>query len=106
MALKRDQIAPPALPMEAVEVPELGGEVIVRGLLLRDRLALVDRDSGDAYDRIARMLAGTVVDADQKPIWSAAQWEEFGGAHPARALELFERARRLSGLDDAAAKKK
>ena len=38
--LKKSEIPVPDLPKEVVEVPELGGEVVVRGLLLRDRLAI------------------------------------------------------------------
>jgi hypothetical protein len=40
MAIARNQAKAPVLPKEAVDVPEIGGEVIVRGLLLTERLAL------------------------------------------------------------------
>lgn len=99
--LKREQIAPPVLPKEAHEVPDLGGGVIVRGLLLRERLALFDdaRGEGARFGHLCAVLAACVVDADGKQVWSADQWEEFGAAHFEAALGLFKIAQRLSGLD-------
>lgn len=41
--LKRAQVAAPTLPKETVAVDALGGEVIVRGLLLTERIALTNR---------------------------------------------------------------
>ena len=63
MALLKNQIKPPVLPAEAVDVPELGGEVIVRGLLLRQRLDLAVLGEEGGFHRIALMLASCVVDA-------------------------------------------
>lgn len=98
MALKKSDIAKPSLPMEAVEVPELGGEVIVRGLLLSERLDLVlHEDEGIA--RIPRMLSTCVIDADHKAIFTADEWETYGARHAASALKLWEVAKRLSGMD-------
>lgn len=106
MALKRDQIAAPVLPKEAVEVPEMGGEVVVRGLLLRERLALFDdAKGGERYGHISAVLAACVVDADGRQVWSAEQWEQFGARHFEAALRLFDVARRLSGLDAEERKK-
>lgn len=104
MILKKANIAAPTLPKQTVDVPELGGEVVVRGLLLKDRLALfADADAGQA--QVSKLLAATVVDADNEPVYTAAQWEEFGAAHFAASLRLFDVSRKLSGLDAEAAEK-
>lgn len=101
MALKKADIKPPVLPREAVEVVELGGEVVVRGLLLRERLALFDDALAGAqkYGHISAVLAACVVDAEGEPVYTVEQWEQFGAAHFEAALALFKVAQRLSGLD-------
>lgn len=103
----------PPLPRQAVAVPALGGEVIVQGLLLSQRLALhalradlATPQPGENEPQAAaragaaivpRMLAMSVVDPEGKPLWSADQWEQFGAVHPGPALDLFDHAMRLSG---------
>ena len=102
--LKKSQIPAPVLPTEAVEVPELGGEVVVRGLLLKDRLALfLDSDKGHA--NLSRLLAATVRDGDGLPVFSADEWEVFGTQNFEAVVRLFSVARRLSGLDAEIAEK-
>lgn len=105
--LKKSQIAPPVLPKETVDVAELGGEVVVRGLLLSERLALYAGagDDGRVFAQIPALLAQTVVDADGDAIYDAAAWEAFGAQHMEAALRLFAVAKRLSGLDAEAAAK-
>jgi len=119
--LDRSQIKEPVLPKETVEVPALGGEVVVRGLLLSERLELstVQRKLGeplpgelieDAKRRAgARLvpitLARAVVLSDGEPMWSATQWEQFGSQHFDAAWQLFDVAMRLSGNDLEAAEK-
>ena len=39
MPLNRDQVTPPVLPEDIVPCPPAGGDVIVRGLLMTQRLA-------------------------------------------------------------------
>ena len=51
------------------------------------------------------MLASCVVDAKHQQIYTAEQWEEFGGVYAERALALWEVAKRLSGLGGDDAKK-
>ena len=101
MAINRNDLIKPELPRETVAVPALGGEVIVRGLLLGERLALFAdlRDDGKTYAHISKMLAPTVIGEDGAALMSEAEWEAFGGVHFGEALELFAVARRLSGLD-------
>lgn len=126
MAIDRNQARAPVLPKEAVDVPEIGGEVIVRGLLLTERLALFVEnlpaaqaaggvDNGDPpidgapsanrYIHIPRMLARTVLASDGEPLWTETQWEEFGAVHFEASLALFRTAQRLSGLDIEDARK-
>jgi len=103
--LNKSDIKPPTLPKETVTVSELGGDVIVRGLLLRERLDLYDaRDAGNAT--IAKLLARTVVDAKHQPVFTEEEWEVFGARHGKAAIELFAVAKRLSGLDAEVAEKK
>lgn len=101
MALRRNEIAAPVLPKETHECGPLGGEVVVRGLLLRERLALFDDALAGAqkYGHISAVLAACVVDAEGEPVYTVEQWEQFGAAHFEAALALFRVAQRLSGLD-------
>lgn len=121
MALERNQIQSPVLPKEAVQVDALGGEVIVRGLLLSERMEMsalnvrlsqpqAGESEADARARaggqlVVHTLARCVVLADGEPMWSAAQWDEFGARYPEEALHLFNTARRLNGQDAEAAEK-
>lgn len=123
MAIDRNQARAPVLPKEAVDVPEIGGEVIVRGLLLTERLALFVENlpaaqaageegapidgapSANRYIHIPRMLARTVLASDGEPLWTETQWEEFGAVHFEASLALFRTAQRLSGLDIEDARK-
>lgn len=101
MALNRHQITLPALPSETVAVAALGGEVIVRGLRLGDRLGMFAdlRTNGKSYAHIARLLAVSVVGEDGLPLLTESEWEAFGGSNFEAALDLFGVARKLSGLD-------
>lgn len=121
--VKRGNVAEPALPKETVEVEALGGDVVVRGLLLTERLDLEARivqlaranktardaaqASGDetpaanVHVVMPQLLHMAVLDADGLQIWSAEQWQRFGGAHPGQAVALFNVAWRLAGFDRA-----
>ena len=101
MAINRNDLVKPELPREIVAVPALGGEVIVRGLLLGERLGLFAdlREDGKSYTHISKLLAATVVCDDGQPLMREAEWEAFGGQHFTEALDLFAVARRMSGLD-------
>lgn len=105
--LKKSQIASPVLPKETVDVAELGGEVVIRGLLFSERLALFARvdEKGKAFAEIPQLLALTVIDGDGEPVFTAEQWEAFGARHMETLLHLFSIAKRLSGLDAEAAAK-
>lgn len=107
MALTRDSITLPQLPRETVAVPALGGDVIVTGLRLRDRLALFAglRKEGGNNGHVATLLAATVVDDNGAKLLTEAEWEAFGGQHFGEVVDLFGVACRLSGLDAEAAEK-
>lgn len=96
MAIRRADVATPLLPQEAIQIDSLGGEVIVSGLMLKERLEMATLNGG--FERVAVMLAKTVRDADQKPLFSAEEWEAFGAKHFDDALKLAEVAQRLSGM--------
>jgi len=103
MAISRDQLRRPSLPKEAVDVPALGGEVVVRGMLLSERIELW---SGSVtYAQVAKALAACVSLDDGKPALTADEWEAFGGQHLDDAIALFSVVKRLSGLGTEAEKK-
>ena len=112
--IKRGEVPAPTLAKQTVDMPTLGGDVVVRGLLLTERLALVagmahtpaDDDATPAsrtalYAVMPTLLAQAVVDADGLPLWTADEWQVFGSAHEAKAIELFNTAWRLSGFAQA-----
>ena len=105
--LKRGELQHPVLQQETVEVPELGGEVVVRGLRLSERLSITA--AGDDFERfgnVSRVLAWCVLDAEGEPLMSREEWEAFGASHVDSCIRLFGIARRLSLLDQATVEKK
>lgn len=107
MALKKANVTVPTLPKEAVDIAALGGEVVVRGLKLSERLALWGsaREGEARYAQIADLLAVAVEDAEGKPLLTADEWDALGGTHMEQVLAVFDVARRLSGLDIEVAEK-
>jgi hypothetical protein len=112
MALDRASIKKPVLPKEAVPVESLGGEVIVRGLLLTERLAMfanLGQDGAapeEAFVHVPRVLARVVLAEDGAPVFSEEEWQIHGSTYPEDVFALFRVAQRLSGLDAEDAKKK
>lgn len=102
--VKKANVPPPSPRMETVAVEGIG-EVIVRGLMLKDRLALMTGDA-PVFDKVSAMLAVTVLDADKAPLWTAEQWDAFGATHFEECLRLFDVAQRLSGLTPGDSEKK
>lgn len=101
MALNRNSLTLPALPSETVAVAALGGDVIVRGLRLGERLAMFAglREDGKNYAHLAKLLALSVVGDDGQPLMTEPEWETFGGLHFSETLALFGVAQRLTGLN-------
>ena len=86
-------------------MPELGGEVIVRGLMLSERVRILNAASQGALS-ISELLSCTVIDAESEPIFSVDEWEAFGATHFVPAMHLFKKAKQLSGLDAETNQKK
>ena len=122
--IKSDALAPPELATETVAVEALGGDVRVRSMSLSERLAMEQRlarmrrqaaadggaDGAGAEDIgwlsiVPEVLALCVLDGDNRPVFSRARWEQFGGSQLPDCVRLFNIAWRLSGLggesDDA-----
>lgn len=101
--ISRSSLRRPSLPKETVEVPSLGGDVVVRGMLLSERLELWTGTVN--YAQVAKALATCVTIDDGKPAFTAEEWEAFGGQHLDDAISLFQVVKRLSGLGTEAEKK-
>lgn len=105
--VNRSSVAAPTLPKQTVEVAALDGEVIVRGLLLTERLAIEARvvglrKAGEEVNAILpAVLAQCVLAADELPLWTEQEWQVFGVKHQGQALALFNVAWRLSGFAEA-----
>jgi hypothetical protein len=97
--INRSDVPLPVLPEEETYIAEFGGEVIVKALTLRERLAVGDV-SGDGASRMLAMLHTCVVDVNREPIFTTEQWEVFAARHMDTIMRLWDIARALSGLDD------
>lgn len=103
--LKRGDIkTSTSLPKETVEIPELGGEVVVRGMTLTERLTL--SDGANSFRSIALCLSWTVLGADSLPLMTFEEWDVWGASRASAAMRLFSVAGRLSGMDAEALEKK
>lgn len=103
--LNKANITRPQPPKEVVDVPELGGEVIIRGLLLSDRVRILTHGNNKSL-LISELLSATVIDAQGEPIFDIEEWEAFGALHFNVSLSLFAKAKDLSGLDVESNQKK
>lgn len=112
--LTRETAASPVLPEEVVPFPPAGGDILVRGLLLTQRLAnerlhqaervaLDGETDVQAQARagariVTRLLAQTVVEEESGlPLFTEAQWDKFGSTHRTDVFRIFNVAMRLSG---------
>jgi hypothetical protein len=104
--LKRSDVLVPMVPEEQVPVAELGGDVIVRGLLLSERLQLaLEVSSGTSHTKsVPVMLSMCVLDADRQPLMTIDQWEAFGVKYQTVCLDLWNKAQTLSKLDSESQK--
>lgn len=119
--INRQAATLPPLPTAEVEVPEAGGVLKVRALLLTERLDLSRRRAADARPRpgetdedanaraaraaVTSTLAMCVLADDDRPLWTERQWDQFGAVHLLPCLNLFNEAMRLSGADLEAERK-
>lgn len=110
MRVRKADVLAPTLPEELVPVPALGGDVLVRGLDLGARLALSHQHRTKPgmtadFKHLAPLLAMTVLDADDQPLFTEQQWEAWGAQNMEQALHLWDIAWRLSDLDGKQAEK-
>lgn len=116
--IDRASVQTPELHREVVSCPSLGGDVVVQGLLLSQYLALqslrarlADTPATATADEkaqaqeqagatlVAHTLHLSVLASDDKPLYSADEWQKFGCRHLHTALLLFSICSRLSGYD-------
>jgi len=108
MPLKKSDIQIPDLPRKTIEVPELGGEVVVQGLLLRDRTAIyldsLDDDGDvDTGRYTLSILYRCVVQEDGSPLLSMEEWDRLGGGSKWAAVSrLAGECRSMVGDDPEA----
>jgi hypothetical protein len=111
--ITRDQVAPVALPAQAVDVAAIGGAVMVRGMTLPQvlefsaaRRAAAGPQDGETPEQAATRAGGTLLPLvlhqcvgldDGLPVYSQAEWGAFAVQHPQPAFELWQVAMRLSG---------
>ena len=100
--IKRDNLSKPARRSEAVPVPALGGDVLVRRLGLTELDQVRGGTSGVAF--ITRLLEAAVLDADDLPIFTADQWSLWGRDHEQEFQDLSAAVLRLNGGDAEHAK--
>lgn len=106
MLVKRADVQAPTLPEEVVPVPELGGDVVVRGLGLAARLGLQqDFKASTRFGHMTPLLAACVLADDGLPLYTATEWEAWGAINSASAIKLWDIAWRLSDLDGKEAAK-
>jgi hypothetical protein len=104
--INKSAIPEPILPKETVEVPSLNGDVIVQGLMLKDRMELLFSESETGRINLSLLLSLTVVDDKGDPLFTQQQWEIFGSTNFVDAMLLFKVAKRLCGFDAKVAEKK
>lgn len=108
--IKKAEVSAPALQKEEIiTVPELGGDVIVRGPGLSERLGMAFSKSpeGRKFAHLAKLLAVCVLDGDYEPLFTVEQWEAFAcnDEKLSAAMRLWDIAWRLGDFDGAQAEK-
>lgn len=110
--LSRDQIlaavAAKALPRETLTVPELGGEVIVRGLSGRERDAFErslvrgrgKRSNVDTDNVRARLVVRCLVNEANELLFTEDDAEALGNMPSAVLAPIYDAAQRLNGMSD------
>ncbi len=93
--LARENLNIPVLPAETVEVPEWGGEVVVRALSLSERDGLGGIDPNTFRRHI---LARCVTGASGTSLMKESEWDATGSLHPDLVNRLTEKILRLSGM--------
>lgn len=110
---KSEILAAVDLPTETVDVPEWGGEVLVRGLTAAERDAFEQsvvtlNGSGKAASTKmnlsnirAKLCSLTIVDEDGERLFSDAEVDVLGRKSAQALQRVFDAAQRLSGLSQS-----
>lgn len=98
MALTRQDVPRPVIRKETVPVESLGGEVIVRQLLLTELLEL-GRRKLEREESLLQVLCWCCIDPSGEPLFSRDEWQAWGAAHPDEAAALYNTADRLTDFD-------
>lgn len=104
MPITRDSVKPPTLPRETYHCAELGGAVTLRGPKASARIAVQHQARAEAS--VAKLapivLASSVLDAEDEPLFTAEQWDEWGGSKERfdAYVALFNAAMKLWGFDE------
>lgn len=110
MRVRKDQITISTQPREVwTQVDALGGEVLVRGLMLSEAFAVSLAAKNDNAQLVASTLARAVLcesDDGLVPVMTAEEWDAWGGANLPEAMRLFNLSQTFSGgdIEDAAKK--
>lgn len=108
--ISRGQVHKFTLPRETVNVPELGGEVLVLGMGYSLRVSLLaalkrtggaqgDIDAAAVLAMAPVVLSEAVHDAQDHPLMGLEAWEEFGRQHRHAIERLTAVVLRLSGFN-------
>lgn len=104
--INASKVKAPQLPREIHEFAPLGGQVVVRGITLSQRLELFAKLQGGSQFRIIpELLAVSVLDIGDQPVMTADQWDILGSTDAEEVTALYLKAKRLAGMEDAAEKK-
>jgi hypothetical protein len=96
--LRRAEIAAPALHEEEVNVPALGGSVIVRAMPLNLLFEVIDSARSEPQNAVPKLLALSVRDADGEQFWTTEQWSTWGASEFEATLALYQAAQRVCGI--------
>jgi hypothetical protein len=96
--LRRADLPAPALRQEEVEVPALGGAVIVRAMPLNALFDVIEAARAAPANAVPSLLAASVIDADGEQFWTAEQWATWGATEFEGALALYQAAQRVCGI--------
>lgn len=114
-----DALGADELASEPVHIKALGGSVRVQALDLVQRLGverrmLALRTQAEAHGKptedawlamVPEVLEACVFDKAGRPVKSAAAWRRWGSKHLTEAVQLFNAAWRVSGMDGGEAEK-
>jgi hypothetical protein len=100
MALKKEQILKPTLPVEEILIKELGPEPVRVHCILQRNIADITDEAKKADVSWDIVLFHRCVKTDEgDPVFTYSEWEEFQAAHRRTYQKLSKVIARLNGLD-------